>query len=111
MGSVGEGERVIRNGLTPFRYDDTNIIAQGRTISYPLFYRSTDPVPLHTPILPDGDCRNGGNANCKQVSFFITNRSTYAQYAYTPFVETHFNGGVGTGGVFLFMSIWNTYFP
>ena len=71
------------------RFKDTRVF--GRTISYPFFFHATDGVRHSVTGL-----------GRQPVGFAVNTAATYAQYRYTPFIQSLQNGG----GVFLFERIW-----
>jgi hypothetical protein len=74
------------------RFNDTQVF--GRTISYPFFFRASDNVQ-----------HNVTGLGRTPVGFAVSTRATYAQYRYTPFIQS-----LGTGGgVFLFESVWKRF--
>jgi hypothetical protein len=74
------------------RFHDTR--AFGRPISYPFFFHASDGV-RHAVT----------NLGRQPVGFAVNTASTYAQYRYTPFIQSLQNGG----GVFLFEKVYNDF--
>jgi hypothetical protein len=82
------------------RFNETTVF--GRAVSYPFFFRATDGIRHAVsercnvqPFL----------SGCKQAAFAVENAATYAQYRYTPFIQSLLNGG----GVFLFEKVWQSF--
>jgi hypothetical protein len=79
------------------RFEDTT--AFGRVLNYPFFVKASDGIRhavtarCNTQPFPQG---------CEQVAFTLENAATYAQYRYTPFIQSLTNGG----GVYLFETLW-----
>jgi hypothetical protein len=58
------------------------------------------------PTPPSASCNDGVlHTGCGLVSLYINNAATYAQYHYTPFMQTNTAGG----GVRLFEQLWAQY--
>jgi hypothetical protein len=71
------------------RFGDTTVF--GRPISYPFFFHASDGVK-----------HNVTGLGRQPVGFAVNTAATYAQYRYTPFIQSQPTGG----GVFLFEKIW-----
>jgi len=74
------------------RFADTK--AFGRTISYPFFFHASDGIQHSVTGL-----------GRQPVGFNVNTAATYAQYRYTPFIQSLSTGG----GVFLFEKIWTNF--
>ncbi len=74
------------------RYHDR--LAFGRKLQFPFFFRSSDGVQHFVTDI-----------GLTQVGFNVETASTFAQYRYTPFIQSLPDGG----GVFLFEQVWQEF--
>lgn len=74
------------------RFADTN--AFNRKIAYPFFFHATDGIQ-HTVT----------DLGRQKVGFAVNTAATYAQYRYTPFIQSQATGG----GVWLFEKLWRDF--
>ncbi len=68
--------------------------AFGRAVSYPFFFHASDGIQ-----------HNVSGTGRQQVGFAVLTAATYAQYRYTPFIQSLPNGG----GVYLFETLWQAF--
>ena len=56
-------------------------------------------------------CDRDVHAQCDLVGLWMSDAATFAQYRYTPFVQTEYNDETGesSGGVFSFEFFWSMY--